>query len=108
MSFIVVTTERAAREIEDAAVWWAGQHSVEQAERWYQGILAAIAGLATSPERCLIAAERIAFSYEIRALHFGLGSKPTHRALFTIIGELVIVLTVRHTARRPLDPGDLL
>jgi plasmid stabilization system protein ParE len=55
---LVVTTERAAREIEDAAGWWARERSVEQAERWYQGIRAAIAGLANSPERWAIAAER--------------------------------------------------
>lgn len=56
MSYSVVTTERVAREL-DAAAWWAHQHSVEQADRWYQGILAAIAGLATLPERCPIAIE---------------------------------------------------
>lgn len=107
MSYSVVTTERAAREIEDAAAWWAREHSVEQAERWYQGIRAAIAGLAKSPERCPAAAERQAFPYDIRELHFGLSAKPTHRVVFTTICETVLVLTVRHTARRPLQPDNV-
>jgi plasmid stabilization system protein ParE len=45
MTCTVITTERAAQEIEDAAAWWAENRSVEQAERWYRGIRAAIAGL---------------------------------------------------------------
>jgi plasmid stabilization system protein ParE len=102
MSYTVVTTERAAREIEDAAAWWAHQHSVEQAERWYQGIRSAIADLADSPERCAVAPEQQrGLPYDVRELHYGLGSKPTHRVLFTIVGETVLVLTVRHAARRP-------
>jgi plasmid stabilization system protein ParE len=104
MRYIVVTTERAAREIEDATAWWARERSVEQAERWYQGIRAAIAGLATSPERWAIAAERERFPYELRELHFGLGSKPTHRVLFTIVGNTVLVVTVRHAAQNRFRP----
>jgi plasmid stabilization system protein ParE len=107
MSYTVVTSERAAREIEDAAAWWAREHSLEQAERWYQGVRAAITGLATSPERCPVAAERSLLRYEVRELYYGLGSKPTHRIIFTIIRETVLVLAVRHTARRPLQPEDL-
>jgi plasmid stabilization system protein ParE len=105
--YTVVTTERAARDIEDVAAWWASEGSVEQAERWYQGIRAAIADLATSPERWPIAVERERFAYEIRERRFGLGSRPTHRAIFTTVGETVLVLTVRHMARRPLRPDDL-
>lgn len=107
MTYTVITTERAAREIEDTAAWWARAHSAEQAERWYQGILRAIAGLKTSPERWGISVERDRLPYEVRELHFGVGSKHTHRALFTIIGETVIVLTVRHLAREMLRPEDI-
>ena len=76
--------------------------------RWYQGIRAAIAGLNTSPERCPVAAEQKIVPYEIRELHFGLGSRPTHRAVFTIVRETVVVLTVRHLARDELRPDDLI
>lgn len=107
MRYTVVTTERAAREIEEAAAWWARERSVEQAEQWYLGIRAAIANLATSPERWAIAAERQRFPYEIRELHFGLGSRPTHRVLFTIVKETVLVLTVRHAAQDRIRPKDI-
>jgi plasmid stabilization system protein ParE len=103
--FLVVTTERAAREIEDAAAWWASERSIEQADRWYQGIRTAIIGLADMPERYAIAAESPEFPYELRELHFGLGSKPTHRVLFTIVGETMrfnsaSCITCRTSVRR--------
>ena len=109
MTYTVVATERAARDIEDATEWWAQHHSVEQAERWYSGIRQAIAELCTEAERCAIAAEQKRFSYPIRELHYGAGSKahPTHRAIFTIVGQTVLVLTVRHAGRALLRPRDL-
>ena len=107
MRYTVVTTEQAARDIEDAAAWWARERSVEQAERWYQGIRNAIANLATSPARWPIGEERDRFAYEIRERRFGLGSKPTHRVIFTIVRETVLVLTVRHLARQALRPEDV-
>jgi plasmid stabilization system protein ParE len=105
MRYIVVITERAAQEIEDTAAWWAKERSAEQADRWYLGIRAAIASLADSPERWAIAQENNRFLYELRELHYGLGSHPTHRVLYTIVKETVVVLTVRHAAQRPLGPG---
>jgi plasmid stabilization system protein ParE len=103
----VITTERAAQEIEDAAAGWAENRSVAQAQRWYQGIRAAIAGLAAPPEAHPVAAENDSFPYEIRKLHYGLRSKSTHRVIFTIVRRTVLVLTVRHAARHPLMPEDL-
>lgn len=100
-------TERAARDIEDSADWWARERSAEQAHRWYQGIRAAIDGLARSPQARPVAAERDLYSYEIRELHYGLGSRPTHRMIFTVVSKTVLVLAVRHAARRPLRPEDL-
>lgn len=107
MSYTVITTERAAQEISDAAAWWAAEHSVAQAERWYSGIRNAIADLAVMPRARPFALEHALFGYELRELHFGLGTRATHRAIFTIVNETVVVLTVRHVARGPLGPEDL-
>ena len=106
MKHLVVTTERAAQEIVDAAVWWAGERSVTQAERWDEGIRAASAGLQESAEARPVAAERTLAGYELRELHYGLGSRATHRVIFTIVGETVLVLTVRHVARGPIQPDE--
>ncbi|HUY88596.1 MAG TPA: hypothetical protein VMV10_07675 [Pirellulales bacterium] len=51
MTYTVVTTERAAHEIADAAAWWAAESSISQAERWYAGIREGIARLASLLQR---------------------------------------------------------
>lgn len=40
---------------------------------------------------------------ELHELHFGLRNKPTHRAVFEIRGDEVIVHSVRHLAQRICD-----
>ena len=52
----------------------------EQAARWYAGFSDALASLRENPERCPLAPENGRFPYEIHELHYGLGSRPTHRA----------------------------
>lgn len=107
MKFRVILTEPAAAAIEESAVWWARERSVEQASRWYDGIRAAIASLDEHPERCPPAAEDDQFPYDLRELHFGLGSRPTHRVVFTIVKQHVVVLADRHAAQRYLRPRDV-
>lgn len=107
MKYAVVVTEPAAKAIEDTSVWWARERSAEQAARWYGGIREAIASLEQFPERCALSAENERFPYELRELYFGLGSKPTHRVVFTISKQHVVVLAVRHVAQRALRPRDV-
>jgi plasmid stabilization system protein ParE len=106
MKYSVVVTEQAAWEIEEAAAWWARERSAEQAERWYEGIRDSIGRLDEEPLRRPLSAENGDFSYELRELHYGLGSRPTHRAVFTIIGQTVVVLAVRHVAQDRILPWD--
>lgn len=107
MTYAVAMTEQAAREMEESAAWWAQERSVEQSERWYAGIRHAITKVAEQPDRYPRAAEDGAFPHPLRELHYGLGSRPTHRVVFTILKEAVVVLTVRHTAMDRLRQADL-
>ena len=92
----VVLTEQAARELETAADWWSVHRSSRQAGRWYSGFSDLITSLSHSPDRFSLAHEDPEFPYELRELHYGLGGRPTHRAIFTIMGDVVVVLTIRH------------
>jgi hypothetical protein len=47
------------------------------------------------------------FDNTIRELHYGLRNKATHRAVFEVRNDEVIVYTVRHLAQRDLTPDDL-
>jgi plasmid stabilization system protein ParE len=107
MTHDVVLTRRAARELEDAADWWAEHRSPNEAARWYAGFSDAIASLERKPDGFPLAREDGLFPYEIRELHYGLGSRPTHRAVFTIRPDMVLVLAIRHTAQAELTEEDL-
>ena len=107
MTHHVVLTRRADHELEDATNWWAEHRSPDQAARWYAGFSDAIASLGENPERCPLAPENGRFAYHIRELHYGLRSRPTHRAVFTIRPDMVLVLTIRHAAQADLTEEDL-
>lgn len=107
MSFRIVYTRRAARELEDAADWWAENRDSDQAVRWYNGITGQIQSLAGDPERFPLALENDDFPYTIRELYFGLSSQPTHRIVFTITDENVVVVAIRHFAQDRLTADDV-
>jgi plasmid stabilization system protein ParE len=107
MIYRIVVTEKAQQDLESACEWWAQNRSLEQAQRWYAGFAAAIRSLAQDPERCPRAQESESLRYELRQLHYGLGRRPTHRAVFTIRKRTVLILRVRHLAQDEISPGDL-
>lgn len=107
MNYHVTILPRAKRQLLDQALWWSEHRSAEQAYRWLLGFEKALASLAERPERCGTARESAAFDIALRELHFGLRNKPTHRAVFEIRGQEVVVHSVRHLAQRDLGPGDI-
>lgn len=66
----------------------------------------ALNSLTQSPERCGLAPENDAVEPEIRQLLYGRRSG-VYRALFTITGQDVRVLHIRHAAREALSAEDL-
>jgi plasmid stabilization system protein ParE len=102
MTFHVVIQPRAARDIEYAAHFLLDRSkSPAVARRWTRGIRAKIATLKTSPLRCPIDADSIAYGEEVRVLLYG-KRHGKYRVLFSVRGEVVHVLTVRHSARQSL------
>lgn len=63
---------------------------------WYRGIRAAILGLATSADRCGPAYEDRYFREQIRHRLYD-----SYKVLFTIRGEVVHVLHIRHQSQDP-------
>ncbi len=99
MTYRVEVARTAERDLR-AAHRWIAKRAPEAADRWLEGLAAAFDSLAQHPGRCPLAAESAAFRTEIRQLLYG-----SYRLLFTIRGRKVLVLHVRHAARRPLG-GD--
>ena len=72
--------------------------------RWFRNLEEAIASLSNLPERCTLAPENDSVPFEMRQLLYG--HKPhVYRILFTIAGETVYVLRIRHGRRKPIAPG---
>ncbi len=107
MTHRVVLTDRAHADMESAYQWWADNRSQVQAAKWYNAFADAIESLANNPERCAVSREHEQFPYKIRDLYLGIGRRRTHRAVFTIRGEMVLVLAIRHLAQQDLSPDDL-
>ena len=104
MTYQVMLTQRAARDLEEAYRWIA-ERAPETAARWYNGFVDALATLSSHPERCALAPESRVFPTEVRQLLHG--RRLTYRALFTICQQTVVVLHIRHTARRDASAEDL-
>lgn len=100
-------TPSAEADIEQNFDWWSTNRSAEQANRWYFNIFNAIETLREFPDRCPLAPESEIFERKLRELHFGIGIHPTHRILFTISGDLVSILRVRHAAQDKLSTDDV-
>ncbi len=107
MKYRVRITPLARRDIERNAEWWAREYSVEQAEHWFHAIHEQLETLAQFPESHGLSADNEEFPIELRDKLVGLGSRRSYRAVFTIRGDTVHVLTLRRGAQERLHPLDL-
>jgi len=100
MPFRVETTPESERDGERILEWLFSQDAGETGIRWFLGLDDAIASLAISPARCSLAPENAGSPFEVRHLLYG--RKPhVYRILFTIEGDTVSILHIRHGRRRP-------
>jgi len=104
MAYLVELSREAETEVLEAFVW-KGERSMEQANRWYNGLMDALNSLEEHPKRCALAPEDTTFREEIRQLLYGKG-RDVYRILFTVRGVVVSILHVRHAAQKPLAPPD--
>lgn len=85
--------------------------SFEMAQRWFNGMMTAIASLSEVPERCALAPEAEEVGDAIRLLLYGRRNR-SYKIYFKVQPESqttgkVWVLHVRHWARRPLTEDEL-
>ncbi|MET0397443.1 MAG: type II toxin-antitoxin system RelE/ParE family toxin [Longimicrobiaceae bacterium] len=98
MRFSVLIQPPAEADAE-AAYLYIQEHAPLAAEAWLDGLLAALETLSSMPERCARAPENDAFEEEIRQLLYR-----SHRILFTVQGDKVHILHIRHVAQDRLRP----
>ena len=107
MTLPVEVHPRVEKFLDDNVKWWSKNRSPEQAERWYDGLIQALIDLGGNAESRPLATENDAFPFEVRELYYGLGNRPTHRALFTIRPDKVYVFEIRHCSQDTLQPDAL-
>ena len=101
MAFHVEISAQAESDADDIFEWLISQHAGETGIRWFLSLQDAIATLENFPARCALAPENGQFSFEVRQLLYG--RKPhVYRILFTIEGDRVKVLHIRHGRRRTM------
>ena len=101
MAFEVRSTPKAEQDLVAILDWLITEQAGEAGLRWFLELEAAVASLASLPRRCRLAAESRFFPFEVRELLYG-DAPNTYRILFTIEGDVVHVLHVRHGRRMPL------
>jgi len=87
-----------------AAYHWLEVEAPDSATKWLTGLLDAIASLETFPERRPLAPENDLFDEEVRVHLYRMSS--AYRILFTIQEDKVVILYIRHSARRFVTPED--
>ena len=109
MSYTVVISRRAERDIYRITAWWAENRSTNQASRWLAGLHNKIKTLQNENVvgRCIACPETAELDCSLLELHFGLGARPTHRVVFTANRDLVLVVSVRHLHQDQLTTDDL-
>jgi plasmid stabilization system protein ParE len=101
MTFRIEMTAAAEQDADAILDWLLSEHAGDTGARWVLALQDAIASLAEFPERCPLAPESTAFSFDVRHLLYG--RKPhVYRILFTIEDRIVYVLHIRHGRRQPL------
>ncbi len=79
---------------------------VNRAARWRTGLLRVVKDLETGPNRCPAADEAADLGVDLRELLYG-RRRNVYRIRFTIDGQTVHVLRVRHAAQDRLSTGDI-
>jgi plasmid stabilization system protein ParE len=102
MVFRVEISAEAETDADGILEWLISQHAGETGIRWFVALEEALASLATFPERCALAPETLPFPFEVRQLLYG--HKPhVYRILFSIEGQTVNVLHIRHGRREAVS-----
>jgi plasmid stabilization system protein ParE len=101
MAYRVEITPEAEADL-DEGYRYIARDSQSRALRWWQRFYDVAERLALFPEAYTFSPENDSVPFEVRQKLFG-----NYRILFTIDGERVVILRIRHAARLPLQSEEL-
>jgi plasmid stabilization system protein ParE len=108
MVFRVDVSPQALADFDSIARYIRERGSFESAEKWFNGIIAAIRSLDQLPERCALAEESKDLQTEVRLLLHGKRNR-RYKIYFAIHHEsqTVRVFHVRHWSMKPAEADEL-
>lgn len=105
MSYEIEYTLHAQNELLETYLW-IQERAPFSSIRWREEMIAKVESLAVDPLRHRLAPESSRFSVQVRQMLF----RKRHsqfRILFTVSARRVVILSIRHHSRKPLEEGDL-
>jgi len=107
MKLEVVLTVTAQSQMNAAADWYARENP-SIAAHWFNGLIARLDLLSDNPEQYAVAPEAEFLPVALRQMLYGSGKRITHRILFVIRKQRIVVYQIRHVAMGDLTAEDLL
>lgn len=102
----IITRARARADVRGYLLWLTANRSAAVASRWLGRYDAAIATVADDPRRFPEAEEAADLGFDLREATLRQG-RTHYRILFTISGDTVNILRVRHAAQDRLTDADV-
>lgn len=99
MNYEVVLTDEADRNVRSILAWYVDR-TESAASRWYHEYTTAVAALSNEPTRYGLARENEKFPIELRQFVFGCGRRKTHRIIYAVRPDRVVIYAVRHVAQQ--------
>ena len=108
MSLPVIIQQRAEEDIVRNALWWADNHSIDEAIEWEAVVRRQVMNIGSQPYSHGFSAENSRFPLEIRDALVGKG-RPlgSYRAVFTVKDDHVYVLRLMRAAEDRLLLRDI-
>lgn len=107
MTYRLRITAAAESDIRLNHQWWSENRSIDQANRWLVEIDRMIYALRSTADRHTFAIEPALRSANIRQAPFGLRGSQTHRVLYRIEGDEVVIFRVRASHQDVVGLDDL-
>jgi plasmid stabilization system protein ParE len=93
--------EREALDFANTTHDWIAQRSPERAAKWLDGLFQEVAALNKRYKLCPLAAESDSSGEQLREMLYGKRRGLMHRVLFTVQGDLIRIVAIRHAAQGP-------
>jgi plasmid stabilization system protein ParE len=100
-------SDSAEEDILRNAVWWADNHSIDEAIEWEAIVRRQLLEIPCQPDSHSLLSESRELKYVIREALIGKGQKGSYGAVFFMSGDKVVVLRLLRASQQAIRPEEL-